>query len=115
MPTPLESCPLPPSAEPGIGVFSMLRGKLNPPLSKSLHRSHTAWVVKLLSSLSTTAAVQFEYPAQKPGFIAASKNACLGREFRNAVYAAGLVFALGTFAPHASVEMLQPRAVSMAA
>src|SRR6266571_6100390 len=94
MAMPELSCPLAPQGvvevDPGqgavdaSGVFSMLRGKLNPPLSRSLYKSHTAWVVKLSSSLAATAAVQLAYNAQKDGFIAVSKNGCFGNALKNA-------------------------------
>src|SRR5215472_17591635 len=64
-PTPDVNCGKAPPASL-TAVFSMVRAKLNGPvvpvgLSRSLHKLHTDWVVKLLSSLSRTAAVQFAY------------------------------------------------------
>src|SRR5579862_6542827 len=61
-PTPDESWPPLPKTglcEAGMGVFSMLRGKLNPPLSKSLHSVHTCALARLPPSFDTIAAVQF--------------------------------------------------------
>src|SRR3954470_729662 len=110
-PTPLVNWPFAPHGSvladpghgfsPGSGVFIMLRGKLKPPLSRSLHNDHTLCEVKLSISLATTADVQFANPAQYAGFIAASKNGCAGITF-------GIVPA-----PQASVEMWQPNAFSM--
>src|SRR5664279_5697188 len=87
MPTPEVNWPLQPIAPdegpPGqlIGVFIMLRGKLKPPLSRSLYRFQTDSVLRLLvpltPSLAITAWVQLAKPLQYPvPFNAASKNGC---------------------------------------
>src|SRR5712672_708656 len=96
-PTPEVNWPLAPhgageidpghGAVPGMGLFSMLRGKLNPegcvllqvapPWSRSLHRLHTLCVVKFPCSLNTTAEVQEAKPLQKPvPASAVSKKGC---------------------------------------
>src|SRR5690349_13154796 len=77
-PTPLESCPLLPKA-PARGVFSMLRGKMNEPLSRLDHNVQTLCRRKLLNCLVTTASVQLENPVQKAEVgppRAASKKGC---------------------------------------
>src|SRR6266446_6247270 len=101
MPTPVPSCPAAPhagsvgaapgqGAVPGIGVFSIDRGKLKLPLSRSLQMFHTALPAMLLPgtsfffgsamlnppSFAATAAVQLAYPAQYAAFKAASKKGC---------------------------------------
>src|SRR5712671_975976 len=85
-PTPEVNWPLAPhgaveiepghGAVPGSGLFSMLRGKLNPPLSKSEYKLHTLCVAKLPNSLATTVAVQVpgaQYPVPAS---AVSKKGC---------------------------------------
>src|SRR5262249_6457082 len=75
MPTPEVSWPLAPKqpgvfgTQPGgfgIGVFIMVRGKLNAPLSKSLQRAQTLFcaILPLAPSFAATAAVQLAKPAQ---------------------------------------------------
>src|SRR5215831_12074296 len=81
-PTPDDNCPLQPISLPVgqlSGVFCMLRGKLKPPLSRSLYRLQTFWIdrfpVPLLPSLARTAWVQLAKPLQYPvPARAASKN-----------------------------------------
>src|SRR5437868_3327037 len=79
-PTPEESWPPHPTSVPRTqfnGVFSMVRGKLKPPASRSLQRLQTLCVAKLSNSLLVTAAVQLAKPVQKPvPARAVSKNGC---------------------------------------
>src|SRR6267378_1627544 len=125
-PTPEVNWPLAPhgageidpghGAVPGMGLFSMLRGKLNPqacvllqvapPWSRSLHRLHTLCVAKLVNSLATTVAVQVpgaQYPVPAS---AVSKKGC------------GLTAATAPAlppAPQAAKDVVQPIAASTAA
>src|SRR6266567_5947349 len=76
MPTPEVSWPFAPKGEPGIGVFIMDLGKLNAPLSRSLHMVQTLAFWMLSASFEATAAAQLANPEQYAGFKAAWKKGC---------------------------------------
>src|SRR5438270_7639998 len=109
-PTPEESWPPHPTSVPRTqfnGVFSMVRGKLKPPASRSLQRLQTLCVAKLSNSLLVTAAVQLAKPVQKPvPARAVSKNGC--------GVTAATAPALPA-APQAAKDVAQPIAFSTAA
>src|SRR5579885_176420 len=132
-PTPDVSWPEAPKGEPGIGVFSIVLGKLKLPLSRSLHRLHTLCEVKLPTSFRAIAAGQFAKatpayePVQYELLSAAWKNGWTGKLLKYCVYCglgdmtgvpvplqlAVQIVAAGMAAPHATWLLAQPKATSM--
>src|ERR1700747_1254682 len=96
MPTPVLNCPPAPQggsvgadpgqdAVPGIGVFNIVRAKLKLPLSRSLHRFHTAFPgmlpVQLTPAFAASAEVDSACPGKYAGYKAASKKVCFVSAF----------------------------------